>query len=159
MSIKTQIASTHIDSLVVNEKITDVINCRVRKFRQGLIALSGLAICQFMEGAELFTKSVKSVNSEDVQLMLKLSKSIRSLSSDPSVKFTFTYGELTILRTWLEMRMKHCEQERYAKTTVKIGDVEREKFNPDTYIGQKLLLLDLREALLGEIVEQAFTPK
>ena len=52
--------------------------------------------------------------------------------------------DLFILRKWLEVRMLHCEMER---------DTRSDKFNPDTYIGQKLLLLDLRELLLGEAVD------
>ena len=52
--------------------------------------------------------------------------------------------ELQMLIKFLLARMKHCEKER---------DERSEKFSPDTYIAQKLLLIELKEIMLGEIVE------
>ena len=68
--------------------------------------------------------------------------------------------EVKWLRIWLEARMKHCEQERdederLRKEWVNSNESHNTKptvrFNPDTYIAQKFLLLDLREWLAGEI--------
>lgn len=79
-------------------------------------------------------------------------------------------GDVQILRLWLESRMAHCEEERDARVTVRDGagvhvvgklDFNSQaiepatdlKFNPDTYIAMKFLLLDIREWLAGDIIE------
>lgn len=82
--------------------------------------------------------------------------------------------EVQLLRNWLEARMKHCEEERDSRATIHdgpgvkvVGHIDLEnpslgaqpvsdavlKFNPDTYIAQKYLLLDIREWLLGDILD------
>lgn len=64
--------------------------------------------------------------------------------------------QVEILRILLEARMTHCEHERDSKDE----EVKR-RFNVETYISQKLLLLDIREWLtcysieLGKEVEPA----
>ena len=42
--------------------------------------------------------------------------------------------------------MKHCEEER---------DARDDKFNPDSYISMKLLLLDIKSWLMGSIIGDA----
>jgi len=70
--------------------------------------------------------------------------------------------EVMLMRKWLEARMKHCEEERDEESGKEKANAERIEtnpnhrignFNPDTYIAQKFLLLDIREWLLGEIIE------
>lgn len=141
------------NSLTVIDKITDCNYCHVRQVRQATIQLTGFAIVQFLEGAELEVKDivVKMMSVDDVKLILRLSKSTTMLRAEPVTKIDVTYGELKTLRKWLELRMLHCEQERDNRTKNANGF---EVFNPDTYIGMKLLLLDLRELMLGEIIPE-----
>lgn len=141
------------DSLIVlhSEKITRKANVRI--FQSGKILLTGFAITQFLEGFELYVKDDTRVNipKEMVVLSLKITKGIGSTFHLKTAEFEFDYEELKTLRSWLEIRMRHCEIERDNRT-VWPHNPEALKFNPDTYIGQKLLLLDLRELLLGEIL-------
>lgn len=63
--------------------------------------------------------------------------------SDNATTISLKRAEISVLRIWLETRMKHCEEQR---------DIRDNAFNADTYIAQKFLLLDLREFLAGEII-------
>ena len=142
------------DSLVVlhSEKTTRKANIRI--FQTGKILLNGFAISQFMEGFELYVKDDTRVNipKEMILLSLKISKGLAMAIQLKNAEFEFDYEELKTLRTWLEIRMRHCEIERDNRTVWAHNGAP--KFNPDTYIGQKLLLLDLRELLLGEIITE-----
>ena len=149
---KTNIPS---NSLVVISKQTETTHRRVKLVTEAQLQLTGFAIAQFMEGVELVVAeaTIKTMEVSTVKLILKLSKATTLLQSGPVTGITVDYKELTLLREWLELRMIHCEKEREERTTityVKDGP-SFPKFNPDTYIGQKLLLLDLRELMLGEI--------
>ena len=143
------------DSLIVShsEKITKKANVKI--FQTGKILLTGFAITQFLEGFELYVKDDTRVNipKEMVILSLKIAKGLPMAIQLKNGEFEFDYEELRILRTWLEIRMKHCEIERDNRVAWP-HDRDALKFNPDTYIGQKLLLLDLRELLLGEILPE-----
>ena len=124
----------------------------VKVFKSGKIALTGFAISQFLEGFELIVKESLHAQKTDVLLSLKLSKAIAACVQLEKAIVEIDYEELVILRSWLEARMAHCEKERDSRTTMPNSEIL--KFNPDTYIGQKLLLLDIRELMLGEIVKE-----
>lgn len=147
----TVMVNIHRNSLIVENSLTDIIACQVRQIRKATISLSEFAIVQFLEGAEIeaTTTSEKVMAMNDVQLILRLSKATSILRAEPQVKIDVTFVDLKTLRRWVEVRMFHCETERYNHTKTPEGV---EKFNPDTYIGQKLLLLDLREVMIGEII-------
>lgn len=141
------------DSLTVLNKETVTIRANVNMFQSGTIFLNGFAIVQFLEGFNLLVESYSSISilKEHTNLSLKLSKGIAAAIQFEKAEYEFTYSEVKILKEWLEARMRHCEQER-DKRVAWPHDPSALKFNPDTYIGQKLLLLDLRELLLGEII-------
>jgi len=140
------------NSLILLDKTTDSNYRMIRQVKTATLQLTGFAISQFLEGAELEANSNLFVpNNSQFKLVLKLSKSISMLQAEQAVKIDVNYKELTHLRKWLEVRMSHCEQERNARTK---NDRGFEVFNSDTYIGQKLLLLDLRELMLGEIISE-----
>jgi len=143
------------NSLTLVDKFTKVSICKVRQFHNGIIALTGFAIIQFLEGADIMAHDelYTAINSKDVQLMLLLAKSLPMLQVEPVVNIEVTYRDLKTLRSWLELRMDHCEKERDQRTPAP-WNKNKQKFNPDTYIGQKLLLLDLRELILGEVISQ-----
>lgn len=116
-------------------------------FNSGVLKISGFAAVQFIEGIALLLVNDKVVlSNNESKLLIKLFKA----SQTPEI--SLTRAELIFLKNALELRMAHCEKER---------DERNEKFNADTYIGQKLLLLDIREILLGEIVQEfpGKTPK
>ena len=114
-------------------------------FFDGEIKLSGFAMMQFLHGAKLELESAeKEPTRNELTLWFKLSVNLLPIGKPSEVSLAVDRQDLFILRKWLEVRMLHCEMER---------DTRSDKFNPDTYIGQKLLLLDLRELLLGEVVD------
>ena len=115
-------------------------------FSEGEIRLSGFAMMQFLHGAKLeLEETEKEPTRNELTLWFKISTHLLPITGKLSeVALAVDRQDLFILRKWLEVRMLHCEMER---------DTRSDKFNPDTYIGQKLLLLDLRELLLGEAVD------
>lgn len=155
MNTTSNMVHVPTNSLVVSHKETVTRKANVRIFQTGKILLNGFAIAQFLEGFELYVKDDTRVNipKEMVILSLKITKGIGAAIQLKNAEFEFDYEELKILRTWLEIRMRHCEIERDNRVAWP-HDPDALKFNPDTYIGQKLLLLDLRELLLGEIITE-----
>lgn len=155
MNTTSNMVHVPTNSLVVSHKEMITRKANVRIFQTGKILLNGFAIAQFLEGFELYVKDDTRVNipKEMIVLSLKITKGIGSALQLKNAEFEFDYEELKTLRTWLEIRMRHCEIERDNRT-VWSHNPEVLKFNPDTYIGQKLLLLDLRELLLGEIIPE-----
>ena len=141
------------NSLTVSHKETVTIRANVKMFQSGTIFLNGFAITQLLEGFSLLVESYSSISTlkEHVNLSLKLTKGIAAAIQLSKAEYQVSYSEVKILKEWLEARMHHCEQERDNRTTWP-HDRDALKFNPDTYIGQKLLLLDLKELLLGEII-------
>lgn len=123
----------------------------VNFFQRGIIKLSGFALMQLLHGSELLCKedSLQTMKGFTVTSAFKalslLSSCLLTMQvSDFGAEHTIeiTRDDLKMFKLFLETRMKHCENER---------DVRSESFNPDTYIGQKLLLIDIREMLLGDI--------
>lgn len=140
------------NSLTALDVVKSNYKATVNVFKSGKIALTGFAISQFLEGFELIVKGSLHSQKDDVLLSLKLAKAIAACVQLQKAIVEINYEELTILRSWLEARMEHCEKERDSRTTLPNSNTL--KFNPDTYIGQKLLLLDIRELMLGEIVKE-----
>lgn len=153
MKTNEKMVNVPSNSLTVSHKETVKMRARVRMFQSGTIFLSDFAIAQFLEGFELYVKDDTRINipKEMIVLSLKIAKGIAAAIQLGKAKYEFTYSEVKILKEWLEARMRHCEQERDKRVTWP-HDRDALKFNPDTYIGQKLLLLDLKELLLGEII-------
>lgn len=140
------------NSLTALDVVKSNYKATVNVFKSGKIALTGFAISQFLEGFELIVKRSLHSQKADVLLSLKLAKAIAACIQLEKAIVELDYEELVILRSWLETRIAHCEEERDSRTTW--PNTNTLKFNPDTYIGQKLLLLDLRELMLGEIVKE-----
>ena len=136
------IPSSSLQTLSANKKEERVT---MSSFYDGEIKLSGFAVMQFLHGAKLELESAeKEPTRNELTLWFKLSVNLLPIGKPSEVSLAVDRQDLFILRKWLEVRMLHCEMER---------DTRSDKFNPDTYIGQKLLLLDLRELLLGEVVD------
>lgn len=123
----------------------------ISAFSEGEIKFTAFGLMQFLLGAQLaeeFTSEYKgvAVSVEFLKLYVSMNNSfLKTLEQkDKTVTLFITRKELLLAKKWLEARMQHCEKEREARS---------EKFNADTYIGQKLLLIDIRELLIGEIVD------
>ena len=113
----------------------------VKTMTEVKMLLSQFACVQFIEGADLWYNDHSVNTATEPKLLIKLSRHLGE--NDMMTIITLTAGEIALLRNWLITRMFHCEKEREERS---------EKFNADTYIGQKHLLLDLRELLMGEII-------
>lgn len=124
------------------------------------ISLSTFSVTNLIKGVGNFVPG-QMIRSEIAILMSKLFTSAVETSED-SCKIDVSRDDVVLLRQWLETRMAHCEQEKNAyneaiaiwndKPSYSRGEEPVNKFNPDTYIGMKLLLIELREWLLGEEV-------
>lgn len=117
------------------------------------LSLSSFSVIQLIKGVqEIAPKTM--IQSEIAILMSKLFTSAVE-SNDDQCKVDISREDVVLLRKWLENRMRHCEAERDEENKqINKGlrtDSDR-KFNPDSYIGMKLLLIELREWLLGEEV-------
>jgi hypothetical protein len=144
---QTGFSSTNAD---VQTK-TAIIALRMK----GTILLNLFSIFQIIGGANNADKvSFMGVNPYDVLgVISKLYQAAISCNIMPSdspeehyakqVAIDVTRGDMKIILGLLENRMHHCEEER---------DNRSARFNPDTYIGQKLLLIELKEWLLCDSI-------
>ena len=139
------------NSLVLSDNAMFITDKRtVKLFKSGEITLSSFAIVQFICGALLFFKEkdfkIQSIDRQldQYEFYVWLSELMMSNQSGNPCDIEVKYSELRTLKTWLVIRMLHCENER---------DNRSDKFNPDTYIGQKLLLIDIREIMMGQIID------
>jgi hypothetical protein len=108
---------------------------KVRINIQGDFKLSGFSAIQLITGAAGII-----IQSETMRKLL-----LFFISKDENIAITLLRSEVKDIYNALKARMAHCEKER---------DDRSKNFNPDTYIAQKLLLLDLKEYLLGEMMEE-----
>lgn len=147
------------DSLEVKSSNTSEVKCTVERFESGSVILNKFAMIQFFEGSDLHLSRLKrigirSIEVKKTKLIIELVRGM--LSADDKFEFIFDYSDLTTLREFLEARIEHCEIERDKRTLDVNGNP---KFNADVYVGQKLLLLDLRELMIGKIVDVIVTNK
>lgn len=139
----------------------ETVRRRVSMVVSAVLKVVPFAIIQLIEGVQAYvdrTGNDGSLKSADVNLLLRLVRSVGLWTGDPNIalELTFMYDELVTLRGWLEERIAHCETERDNRTMVETSTGMVEKFNPDTYIGLKLILLDVRELMLGEFVKDEY---
>lgn len=137
----------------------DKTRATVELLRCANLVIPSFSIIQFIEGANIWAKDVKVVSfqREAIQLLALLAKSLPLVAKDATaITITVSLNDLGILRKWLELRMKHCELERDNRILCTDKDHKeipgQYKFNPDSYIAMKLLLLDIRELMLGDII-------
>lgn len=119
---------------ISSEEIIEEQQVLVRNRIKAKIVFSGPALMALVFGAGIWGKAMEHVSGTDLVLLSKIA--IGEIGE-------LTRNEMNMLRQWLEARIAHCEAER---------DQRSERFNPDTYIMMKMLLLDIREWLLGEVV-------
>lgn len=130
----------------VSNEATDTGYKNVKFSLRGEFTFSAFAIKQLLQGYEQHLEDVLGGISSNaiVKTHAKLLTTLAIYGlSDQATVIPLKREEVAVLRVWLETRMKHCEEQR---------DIRDDNFNPDTYIAQKFLLLDLREFLAGEII-------
>ena len=150
--MKTSFENIPVDSLKIVSAQNITEDRRIKIFSKGVISFSGFALCQFLEGADLYAEKYTKIPPKVLSLVVKISRHLVLLQSVSNPEIELTRFELLFLQEFLELRMKHCEKERDNRTAWP-HNPEALKFNADTYIGQKFLLLDIRELLIGEILE------
>lgn len=128
------------------------------------ITLSHFSVIQLLAGLAMVTDDMlaKSVLLfvKPVELLRVAGKlyavaiSPRSANND-LLELEVKRDEVKIMYELIKLRMAHCEKQRDEENSNPELD---KRFNPDTYIGQKLLLLDLREWLALEAVHVPAAP-
>lgn len=146
---------------IVNQS-TDRMILRIEAFKEGNIMLSPFSVVQILEGAEhmpeLQSDETRNIARSVFNIYVKLNSAFRKIQLNnvpEQMEFAITRRELLTLIQWLKLRMAHCEAERDQRTMIKDGDGNdiAPKFNADTYIGQKMLLLELLSLAMGTIVD------
>lgn len=132
---------------LINSK-QSINTIRVKQFANGSFEFTQFALAQFVEGVQFISEIVNKKSFIDraiFELYVKCNKALLDslLKTDKVISLDLTRIELITLKQWLEARMSHCEKEREAGNP---------KFNIETYIGMKLLLIDIRELLIGEVI-------
>ena len=121
-------------------------------FKEGQLTITTFAALQLINGSILISEQEEDVTSRNptrtvksqFKMLAKLSAFILPQLGITAIEHTIKVdrNDLITLKSFLEARMLHCEKER---------DARSERFNADTYISMKLLLIDIRELLLGNI--------
>jgi hypothetical protein len=134
------------NSFKVMDSKTKTYHAIVNQAVSGVFMLTTFACIQFLYGVQ--SSFFRPFQSNDLLLKTLSKITIYMIESqgieDNSSQIELTRDEVKVLKEFLEARMRHCEHER---------DTRSERFNPDTYISQKLLLLDLREWLMAVSIE------
>jgi len=119
---------------------------RVRIKNHGLFEFSHFSLMQFFQGYEhsLLTSKEELVNKEEVILYMIITTSFFVHKNE---KIALDRAQIAILLKWLEARIAHCKFEKEQNIS---------KFNPETYIAQRELRLELSSWLAGEVIEDFF---
>lgn len=133
---------------IPNDAVSEIRkNVTVRQNKEALFEVNEFVAIQFIEGIKSEEMLTKVVDTPPLDVVLKLTSVFYQCDED---RYHFTRSDVITLKAFLEARMEHCEKERDERT---LNNEGMEVFNPDTYIAMKLLLLDIREWLIGEIIE------
>lgn len=153
------IPETGFNSLTPEFK-TEMIMASMRL--RDVITLSFFSIWQIISGLNNMAETIaitggKHLGDKSIailQLSGKLFTAAMTITGNATpeavVKIEVSREEVKLMLEMLKIRMTHCEKQR---------DARNEKFNPDTYIGQKLLLISIREWLMLDAVEVPMVKK
>lgn len=111
------------------------------------LSFSLFSIIQMLFGAKSTVDSVEgnTISKQLVLIYMKLNECFMIANAEHSAEITIQLQreEVELLLQFVLSRMVHCEKER---------DEQSSKFNPDTYIGMKILVLELKEWLMGSVI-------
>lgn len=119
-----------------SNEVCETAQVTVSRRIKGLFKFSKLACRQLLAGA-------CDLQAGSPALIAKLGLFGMDCNESGDVALELCRDDVRCLKQCLENRMAHCEKQR---------DERDDQFNADTYIMQKMLLLELREWLLGEEV-------
>ena len=86
------------NSLTVINKKTDIIRCSINQFSEGEIQLTGFAVSQFLEGAELQVNDDQlRLSREDVKLMFSGKAVVIRFQFAPAIMADDQSGEIRIV--------------------------------------------------------------
>jgi len=153
--MEKQFENIPASGFTVMHQSTRFFKAVINAFEEGTITLSAFSIVQLLEGAEIdpdITHNEKVVSAVMFKAYQKLNNKFRRSLADKFNRQVLIIDrhELTIFIKWLRIRMHHCEVERDTRAVDESGNP---KFNPDTYIGQKLLLMELLNLAMGDVVD------
>lgn len=132
------------NGIIVNSVKSSVKTAIISLTKTANLKLSNFHVLMFLYGAKLHVESLKQEMVDKDILSLYMSLNEVLVENAPEKEFEFTSKQLRFLEQFLISRIDHCEKERDDRNT---------KFNPDTYISMKLMLLNIKELMLGEIIE------
>jgi hypothetical protein len=129
-----------------NDTVSKATKAIVQQNVSTVLDLSRFSIIQLIYGAKNeILQNEGSVEHSVVLLYMILNEKFFESSMDTDILILeVERNQVIIMRKWIEARLLHCEKER---------DDRNPKFNPDTYIHLKMLLLDIREWLSGDVLE------
>jgi hypothetical protein len=132
------------NGIIVNSVQNSVKSAVIKLVTSANLKLSTFHVLMFLYGAKLHVESLQQnmIDKDILSLYMSLNEAI--VENVPEKEFEFTSNQLRFLEQFLISRLNHCERER---------DAQNNKFNPDTYISMKLMLLDIKQLMLGEILE------
>lgn len=140
MATKTVYRNIPLTGFDVHTQETSKTTKVVELNERGRFKLSAFSLMQLIVG------SASLIINQN--LLTKLMEWLYNVQNNGDHYMELTHAEVRELYHMLLVRMQHCEQERDTKALRPTGEP---KFNPDTYIAQKLLLLEIKEWLIGEI--------
>jgi hypothetical protein len=129
-----------------NDTISKTVKAIIIQNVSSVLNLSRFSIMQLIYGAKNeILQNEGSVEHNVVLLYMILNEKFFESSMDKDILIIeVERNQVIIMRKWIEARLLHCEKER---------DNRNPRFNPDTYIHLKMLLLDIREWLSGDVLE------
>lgn len=111
------------------------------------LSFSLFSIIQMLFGAKTTVENTAgdTIPKRIVAIYMKLNECFMIANAEHSAEITIQLQreEVELLLQFILSRMQHCEKER---------DEQSSKFNPDTYIGMKILILELKEWLMGSVI-------
>lgn len=160
--LKNHQLNTYLKSTAMNKETktqtvrfesTDIRKSQVRGLltnnQEGKFTFSMESIRTLLIGSKIYLKDYTGMFRPHANLITNL-----SLIELDGHDGTFNRAEVEMMRSYVEARLTHCEAEREEDATREIETSNNKSgFNPDTYISMKLLLLDIREWLIGEVIE------
>lgn len=132
------------NGIIVNSVQNSTKKALIGTVTTASLKLSNFHILMFLYGAKIYVDNLKESTVDREILSLYMSLNERLVENNEIVDFVFSAKQLKFLHDFLVERINHCEKER---------DERSSRFNPDTYIGMKLMLLDIKQLMLGEIIE------
>lgn len=135
-------------NVVATSSVTEVVRKSIRENLSGDFQFNANSLRSILIGGSLINPD----SSFDTKLFVDLT--LISLDAKTDI-INLSRGKVRIIQKWIEARLTHCEweraQEAYAETGAIVSEeVSKPRFNQDTYISMKLLLLDIREWLMGK---------